>query len=506
MIHKLRTTLGILSLLLVFSNIIISQTVPLIPYRIGKKWGYSDINKNIIIPCKYNQTLMFRGNYAKVQKGKKWGLINKNGEEVISCKYKTIKKISSDLYLTYNKNTQSIFNVKDSILIIDNISTIKINHCGNINYCCNDSFGIIDTLGNTISEAIFKKIGFFQDGYTIATTFSGENYLLNCSGHKRLIPSNYTNPGEVRNGRIVYCLNHFHFGVIDTLGNEIIPPTYTYIYPFRAEISVLKSTNLKYGLVNNTGEILTPIEYDGFKNDYSFDYIFLKKDSLFGFIDATGKTLIPFKYKDIIDYNDGRAIVSDGNKLGVVDTLGQIFLAFEYDRIYEMNNKYRITKNNKSGIANLSGIIIIPCEYELIGKYADGIAYARKEGKCGYIDSIGNHIVPFEFENITAPFNNTFWTRLDNNWILVDFDFNQISENSYDDIFAYKLNYTGYPRIIEGLEDDGLTMTEVQKKVFFARKVNHCSRKKSFFIRKIVSTKYFLNGYVSRLGVEYFED
>jgi hypothetical protein len=502
MLYKLRITLGVLSLLLVFTNIVTSQTTSHIPYRKGKKWGYSDINKNIIIPCEYNQTLMFRGNYAKVQKGKRWGLINKNGEEVLSCKYNTIKKLSASLYLVNRKKSKSIINVKDSIFIINNVSRVRIDYCGNIGYCCNDSFGIIDTFGNTISEAIFKKIGYFKNGYTIATTFSGRNFLLNCSGQKKLIPAKYTNPDEVGNGRIVYCLDRSYFGVIDTLGNEIIPPIYRGIYPFKSDISVLKNYDNKYELVNFNGEILTNFEYDGYKFDYSTKHIFLEKDSLYGFVDVNGKILIPFKYKDIVTYFNGKAIVSNGKKYGIIDTLNQIVLEFEYDRIRKTNNTFNVTKNNKQGIASLSGEIIIPCEYELIGNYYNGLANACKDGKWGFIDSVGNHIVPFVFENVYAFYEKTFWAKIDNSWVLFDIDLNQISENSYDRIFVYKLNNTNPLRIYkfnEDLEYDGFTLTDVYKKVYFSK------RKYSKRIY-LISTKAVINGYVSRSGVEYFED
>lgn len=66
----------------------IAQQLPdLIPYRIGKKWGYCNSNKEIVISAKYDEVRLFAGDKAAVRNGIYWGYINKNGKVVIPIKY-----------------------------------------------------------------------------------------------------------------------------------------------------------------------------------------------------------------------------------------------------------------------------------------------------------------------------------------------------------------------------------------------------------------------------------
>lgn len=489
----------------ILSSHCISQQVNLVPYRKNNKWGYSDFNKNIVIPCKYDHTFMFRGDYARVIYKNKYGLIDKNGKEIIPTKYKSIGQLSTVLYSISGKKYATIVNVQNSKKI-ENITMIKRlkSQCKNILIYVNDSIGIIDTLGNIICEPYFKEVGYFSDNHAIATTHSGENYLLSCSGNMILLPSEYKNLGKYGNGLIIYSSRPHLYGAIDTLGNVIIPSIYDFIFPFRQEITVIKK-GLKLGIVNNKGEIKIPLEYDGY--NYSHEHFFLKKDSLFGYIDTTGKILIPFKYKEIRDYNKGQAIVSNGNKLGVIDTSGNTIIEFEYDRIFLKNNQYYLTKNKLHGISDMSGSVIFQCKYSSLWETSDNYFYVVKDGKAGYVDSLENTILPFYYQTLSGQFNDTYWVQSNKKWILVDSELNQISKNSYDYVTTYQINTIGGKyRLVTDTEEFGLTMTENKKKVYFVRKTKRCSDKKCFFRRHLVTYKFELNGYVGRTGIEYFED
>ena len=59
----------------------------LIPYRKGKKWGFCDRNKNIVIGCIYNEVGQFNDGLAVVKKNEKFGYINKDENVVVALNY-----------------------------------------------------------------------------------------------------------------------------------------------------------------------------------------------------------------------------------------------------------------------------------------------------------------------------------------------------------------------------------------------------------------------------------
>lgn len=81
--------------IVIHSYEILAQTTPAIslrPYRKGSKWGYSDINKKIVIPCIYDETYPFdsKTGLAPVTINNKWGFVNAKGKQVIPLIYDSV--------------------------------------------------------------------------------------------------------------------------------------------------------------------------------------------------------------------------------------------------------------------------------------------------------------------------------------------------------------------------------------------------------------------------------
>ena len=106
----------LLSALLLCTSILLSQEEepyngPLIPYKKGENWGFSDMEGNIIIAPDYDEVMFFtkrhmhkRYRYAKVNKNGKWGIINDTGEVVLSPEYDSIRFTDIHHYVIVGDN------------------------------------------------------------------------------------------------------------------------------------------------------------------------------------------------------------------------------------------------------------------------------------------------------------------------------------------------------------------------------------------------------------------
>ena len=73
----------------------------------------------------------------------------------------------------------------------------------------------------------------------------------------------------------------------------------------------------------------------------------MKKDGKWGYIDKTGKEVVPCQYDNALGFSDGLAVVEKGGKCGYIDKTGKE---------------------------------VIPCKYDVESDFSDGLAAVGKGG------------------------------------------------------------------------------------------------------------------------------
>ena len=86
-------------------------------------------------------------------------------------------------------------------------------------------------------------------------------------------------------------------------------------------LAIVKLNN-KYGFIDKTGKEVIPIKYD---NAWSFSegLASVKLNNKYGFIDKTGKEVIPIKYDDAWGFSEGLAFVELNGKLFYINKRGE---------------------------------------------------------------------------------------------------------------------------------------------------------------------------------------
>lgn len=173
-------------------------------------------------------------------------------------------------------------------------------------------------------------------------------------------------------------------GLKNAAGQVIIPGTYSFAINFTNGFAVV-SLHKKYGVINEAGSLVIPLMYDLIYPSKSAWFKAKNNNAKPFFIHPNGKVFTPsFDYDDLEDFANGKII---------------------------------FTKNKKMGVADSSGTIIAPPNYDYIKKFSEGLAAFAKEGRAyslGYMDSKwgfmnekGEEIIRHQFSNIAAEgFNN----------------------------------------------------------------------------------------------------
>ncbi len=257
-----RSVLKILFLNLLFATYLIAaaQVSPsnpdLVPFRKGIKWGYSNSNKKIIVPCKYDSVAEhFYQNRAFVMLDGKFGYVDSSGKLVIPIKFSSVSN--------FNNTEQPI---------------AAVTKQGENMW--------IDLTG--------KK---FEGQITSAGAYLGiESDELD----GRIIKNADKYGFAVRYYRIDSTLRKGKRG-LDT----VVMPIYENLLDSKIGL-LIAELDSKWGVVNIKNEIIVPFVWDSLSSGYhdggisDFKGFKAEKEGLYGLLDINGNILVPVKYKKII--------------------------------------------------------------------------------------------------------------------------------------------------------------------------------------------------------------
>jgi hypothetical protein len=276
------------TLILLSSFELYCQSSMLIPYRIGDKWGYSDVNGNIKIPTIYDETFFFKNEQQPsgiVKKGELLGVIDTNGKVIIpfySREIEVTENISSVSYIITIKGKKGVVNDKNQIIIpfkFDEITTIGgfisngienfyLAKIGTQEYYFTESGKACSSTPNTDFNMASKRLGYHDEEhgyvrieYEISREVSQKKTTIELN-NKNIFDSIETETNYARYLNIIEKNNKF--GMIDPLELVSKPTIESYIPPIYNQL--LYSQTAKGN----------PFVIVG-KNDSSFFYLFNQK-------------------------------------------------------------------------------------------------------------------------------------------------------------------------------------------------------------------------------------
>lgn len=345
-----------------------------------------------------------------VKKKGKWGLVEKDGKEILPCLYKEVNYGECEDVWIVKRN--------DSIGIVDNKGTF-INEL-------TSSFTSYRCLGNGLLHAVYNDA--VEHQYIIPMKYKGEGLLGDVKSATPLIdgvtmiewfgnyklyayrgdtlqaitPDYQHFTGEFGEG--MYCVTEGwdgKYGFIDTKGEVAVP--FQFEKPcgvFSDGMATFTDSTDMSGYMNKSGKIVIPAQYS-YAEKYSDGLAYVANDENMGFIDKTGKMVIDTKGK----FSSGGGfikgfcvVVDDSDLMGIVNKKGEVIVPFEYVINALSDDMYVACKSDDSlkyGAFSYDGKQSIPFEYDDLSDFHNGWALAKlgerrfvinKEGKTGVLN------------------------------------------------------------------------------------------------------------------------
>jgi hypothetical protein len=215
-------------------------------------------------------------------------------------------------------------------------------------------WGFIDEDGRFLVQPRFSEVSDFVGGYAPVRTSAGWGYVnRQC---KLVIPPQYEEASPFSEG-LAPVSKGGKWGYINTLGAFVISPQFddaamfsegiaavrrgarmTYILrdgkpltdslfdraeTFRYGRAAVMSEN-RWGVLDSFGHLIVPFQFEDISSQYSEGLAAAKSNGKWGFIDLRGTWVIQPTYDKANDFAHGLAVVVQGNKLCVVDPVGNV--------------------------------------------------------------------------------------------------------------------------------------------------------------------------------------
>ncbi len=243
-----------------------------------------------------------------------------------------------------------------------------------------DKFILIDKNGKRVNDLAFKDVGFWIEGMCKVSVDNKDLKLYN---------------GE-------YGKQH---GFINNKGEVILDPDGGYfdVGSFNNGLAcITKKGASGYGFIDKTGRVVIPLtlKQNGTSGYYE-GMIRTTKGGKTGLIDTTGKFVVQPVYGTVSGFGEGLMSVAFGssyNNFGYVDYNNKVVIKGQYDKATTFNHGFaEVGLNGKEGIINKKGEYILPMKYGTAYNKADeGYFMTLTDSKWQYFDTTGNEITKYK--------------------------------------------------------------------------------------------------------------
>ena len=350
----------------------------------------------------------------------KYGFINKTGKYVVPSQFDWIGDFSEGLALIKREGKSGYIDKKGKIVIPLKFEGFTSNFSEGLAQAAlkpSYKLGYIDKTGNYVIPPQFDEGEDFREGLALVK-------VKDKNGYDR-------------------------YGYINKLGKYAVQPKFDYATGFNQGLAIVRVTNdktfiSKYGLIDKTGKYIIKPSFD-YINDPDIQYTFpsfpefkeglmrvgiaddycLKKGYILqevkrkvGFIDRTGKIVIPLKFDRISDFSNGRAVTLfppetardnceywRGGKYGYINKKGEVVIPAQFNKASDFSEGLALVKsrdNELYGYINKTGKFVIPPRFSFALGFKNGLAIVEINGKRGMIDKTGKYIIEPKFESVTT--------------------------------------------------------------------------------------------------------
>lgn len=360
-----------------------------LPYKEGEllvekdgKYGVISILGKNILPIQYKEIKVDEYYEAEnayrysgyivgndTDKGTMYKYINYKTNIETKSEYQDIKRIvdyedKDKFYLIYEKDNKYGVIEDENTIINNEYDNIEYDNLNQLFIVKKDGkYGIVKLNGETLISCLYDEIDI--EGIYIYALKNEEQTIFNTSGEK-IEDQKYKSVYNVENTNYKITINDENkYGVLDENNNSIISNNYFYIGYLGNNYFVVSGQNGKNGIIDNKGDVILDTKYDTIEK--------IEDTNLIDAVEINTNTITLFNNE-----------MKELNKMSNAN----IFVEKNYIRIYS-NKEQKYFNSNGEEKSNK----------EILSQ--NKIFSDVKDGKWGFVDSNGNVIVDYIYDDVT---------------------------------------------------------------------------------------------------------
>lgn len=409
----------------------------LIPYREGFKWGFSNKEMEIVIPCKYDLVERFKNGVAKVYEGNSFtdyqnfyvGLIEPNGSIILENRYKrildfcdkesvlVIEEPDNPIYFDPDGHQMIelpfVFSKENGVFDIFSYKDFGFKE----DFCSIEGYIFDDLYDDNVEDRQSVKydqvlrisekcaLGYFSDQVSEFYNETSEFDLINLSGEKvELEELREENPILISSA--LYSISNPKFqikingksGYVNSSGKIIIPFVYDSLSPFLNEVASV-SIGGKFAFVNVEGKILNHFIYESLHFDEELNHWIGFKGGFTELISVSNNDII------VLESFEGK---------------------FEFYSNLDFLEVIKEIKNEVCffGLKNRSGVVF-PTVLKEFPEICISNCVVNFNGKYGIVNSKGEFVVSNKYDSIDHLKNNFFVLNKDEEFFITKINLNE---------------------------------------------------------------------------------
>jgi len=237
----------------------------------------------------------------------------------------------------------------------------------------------------------------------------------------------------------------FKYGLLDEDGKRVIRPEYIEISALQEDSIYFARSEKGYSFITKSGKIMN-------KDDKRFEeinkmteeFIGVKIDGRWGFVDINGKLRVSNQYENVGFYNEGLAPIKVLGRWGYINKREDLIVQPAYDTVFQFTGGLcRVQKKGKYGLINAQGKQTIECIYDELIRLKAGGYLTKKDDKYGLVSDKGQLLILPRFDKV-IDLNNGFviasrkgkYGLLSNDGIdIIPIIYDELRYNPFNDVY-----------------------------------------------------------------------
>lgn len=361
------------------------------------KYGLLSWKGKVLLPPEYTAVAVGTMNnraYVFASKGNKMGLFSQEGKALIPVRYDELyhAAVSNSSFTYYTTDAShnaaqqmvravdgkysGLFSLTGETIVPVQYESLRWESNGLLELQNGDTTTIATATGKIVCKPALKKYYYMaapdriietsDTGYHLTDLDGNLIYDLQSWDHRNA--QNAIGDADLFYAGLLKITDYrYRNRFITKTGKPVEFPQYTQVNVFYNGLAVAFKGD-KVGFIDSTGKEVIPVVWDDIRNvgNHSNEYKKVTQNNQLGLINRSGKLLLPVAYSRINEIMPGYFVFTKAQLQGMADSTGKVILEPEYSEISVNTSIQRITlrKGNKTGLATLNGEIILPAEYD----------------------------------------------------------------------------------------------------------------------------------------------